>query len=165
MALGSCIETSVTAASDLHNRLILIVEDHEPFRTLCRLTLENDGFRVSEAVDGTEALELIGRERPNLILLDVMMPRLSGWQVAGALLEAPQSEQIPIIFITARTTRADRVRAFDLGARDYVAKPFDPAVLPAVIQTVLDEIDHGERSPAFAETIDSLRAERILGRD
>jgi two-component system, OmpR family, phosphate regulon response regulator PhoB len=165
MALGSCIETSVTAASDQHNRLVLVVEDHEAFRTLCRLTLENAGFRVCEAVDGREALELIGRERPDIILLDVMMPRLSGWQVAGALLEAPQSEQIPIIFVTARTTPAERARAYDLGARDYVAKPFDPAVLPSVIETVLEEIDHGERSGAFAETIDSLRAERILGRD
>jgi DNA-binding response OmpR family regulator len=155
----------VTSASDLHNRLVLVVEDHEPFRVLCRLTLEDAGFRVAEAADGKEALELIARERPSIILLDVMMPRLSGWHVAGALLAAPQSERIPIIFITARTTRADRLRAYDLGALDYVAKPFDPAVLPAVVQKVLDEIDRGERSPAFAETLEALRAERILGQD
>jgi two-component system phosphate regulon response regulator PhoB len=153
------------AADVRESRLVLLVEDHRAFRTLCRLTLEAAGFRVAEAEDGEQALRAVAAERPDVILLDVMMPHVSGWQVAGTLLEDPLSGRIPIIFVTARTAQADRRRAYELGASDYVAKPFDPAVLSEIITKVLDEVDCGERGPDFAESIDTLRAERVLGRD
>ena len=153
------------AAHVRESRLVLLVEDHGAFRALCRLTLEAAGFRVAEAEDGDQALQAVATERPDVILLDVMMPRVSGWQVAGTLLENPASGHIPIIFVTARTAQADRLRAYQLGARDYVAKPFDPTMLPEIITNVLDEVDRGERGPDFAESIGTLRAERVLGRD
>jgi DNA-binding response OmpR family regulator len=143
-------------------RLVLVVDDHAPLRTVCRLSLEAAGFRVAEAADGDEALESIAAERPDVILLDVMLPRVSGWHVAATLLEQRIGDNIPIIFITARTGQPDRVRAFELGARDYLTKPFDPSILPDVIATVVDEIERGERAPEFAETLGALRAERVL---
>jgi CheY-like chemotaxis protein len=143
-------------------RLVLVVDDHAPLRTLCRLSLEPAGFRVAEAADGREALASIAAERPDVILLDMMMPHVSGWRVAASLLDERGGDDIPIIFITARAGQSDRVRAFELGAHDYLAKPFDPSILPEVIARVLDEIERGERDPKFAETLGALRAERVL---
>jgi DNA-binding response OmpR family regulator len=141
-------------------RTVLVVDDHAPLRTLCRLNLEPAGFRVVEAADGDEALAAVSADRPDVILLDIMMPRLSGWKVASALLADEATDQIPIIFITARTGLSDRIRAFELGAHAYLTKPFDPAVLPATITKVLDEIDRGEREADLAETLAALRAEQ-----
>jgi len=144
-------------------RCVLVVDDHAPLRTICRISLEQAGFRVTEAVDGDEALVSIAVERPDVILLDVMMPRVSGWQVAATLLEDRMTDDIPIIFITARSGQADRLRAFGLGAQGYLVKPIDAAVLPGLITAVLDEIERGERDAALADTIVDLRAERVIG--
>jgi DNA-binding response OmpR family regulator len=140
-------------------RKILVVDDHAPLRTLCRLSLEAAGFRVEEAADGDEALAAISAARPDLILLDIMMPRVSGWEVAAALLADHVTDRIPIVFITARTGAADRVRAFELGAQAYLTKPFDPAGLAETVTKVLDQIDRGERDADLAETLASLKAE------
>ena len=78
-------------------RTVLVVDDHAPLRTLCRLNLEPAGFRVVEAADGDEALAAVAADRPDAILLDLMMPRLSGWKVAAALLADETTDQIPII--------------------------------------------------------------------
>jgi DNA-binding response OmpR family regulator len=141
-------------------RTVLVVDDHAPLRTLCRLSLEPAGFRVVEASDGDEALTAIAVEHPDVILLDIMMPRLSGWKVASILLADEATNQIPIIFITARAGLSDRIRAFELGAHEYLTKPFDPAVLPATITRVLDQIERGEREADLAETLATLKAEQ-----
>jgi len=107
-------------------KTVLVVDDDRPMRALCRASLEEAGFRVLEAAGGEEALESVRDERPDLILLDIMMPGISGWEVTSALLADRSTDQIPIIFISARRELADRVRAFGLGAQDYVTKPFDP---------------------------------------
>jgi DNA-binding response OmpR family regulator len=140
-------------------RNVLVVDDHAPMRTLCRVNLEAAGFRVLEAADGDEALAAIRTDRPDLILLDIMMPRVSGWEVAAALLTDSSTDRIPIIFITARTGVTDQIRAFELGAQDYVTKPFDPAGLAATVTNVLDQIDRGERDGDLAETLATLKAE------
>jgi CheY-like chemotaxis protein len=150
------------ASQSREARLVLVVDDHEPMRALCRISLEEAGFRVSEAIDGEEAIRQIAAEPPDVILLDVMMPRVSGWQVAAALLEQPATDNIPIVFITARSGRADRARALALGAWDYLTKPFDPAVLPDVIARLLDEVARGERGGARADALADLRAQRVL---
>lgn len=139
---------------------MLVVDDHAPLRTLCRLNLEPAGFRVLEAADGDEALAAVSRDRPDVILLDIMMPRMSGWKVASALLADESTDKIPIIFITARAGLSDRIRAFELGAHAYLTKPFDPAVLPAAITKVLDQIESGEREADLAETLAALKAEQ-----
>ena len=143
---------------------VLVVDDHAPMRTLCRVNLEAAGFRVLEAADGDEALAAIRTDRPDLILLDIMMPRVSGWEVAAALLADSSTDRIPIIFITARTGVTDRIRAFELGAQGYVTKPFDPAGLAATVTKVLDQIDRGERDADLAETLATLKAELEAGR-
>jgi DNA-binding response OmpR family regulator len=147
-------------SSSFPQRTVLVVDDHEPLRTLCRLNLEPAGFRVVEAADGDEALAAVASDRPDVILLDIMMPRLSGWKVAAALLADESTDQIPIIFITARTGLSDRIRAFELGAHGYLTKPFDPAVLPGTIAKVLDQIERGEREADLAETLATLKAEQ-----
>jgi DNA-binding response OmpR family regulator len=147
-------------SSSSPQRTVLVVDDHAPLRTLCRLNLEPAGFRVVEAADGDEALAAVAADRPDVILLDIMMPRLSGWNVAAALLADEATDQIPIIFITARSGLSDRIRAFELGAHDYLTKPFDPAVLSATITKVLDQIEGGEREADLAETLAALKAEQ-----
>jgi DNA-binding response OmpR family regulator len=148
------------AGASLAPRTVLVVDDDAPLRALCRATLDEAGFRVLEAADGDEALELIASDRPDLILLDVVMPRLSGWAVAAELLEEPATSEIPIVFISGRKEVSDRLRAQELRASGYVTKPFDPAGLATTVGTVLDEIESGERESALAETLTALKAEK-----
>ena len=142
-------------------KTVLVVDDDRPMRALCRASLEEAGFRVLEAAGGEEALESVRDERPDLILLDIMMPGISGWEVTSALLADRSTDQIPIIFISARRELADRVRAFGLGAQDYVTKPFDPTALAITVAKTLAEIDRGERNAALAETLATLRKEQL----
>ena len=142
-------------------KIVLVVDDDRPLRTLCRTSLEEAGFRVLEAADGEQALASVHDEHPDLILLDIMMPGISGWEVTSALLADRSTDRIPIIFMTARTELADRARAFGLGAQDYVTKPFDPRALAKIVAKTLDEIDRGERDAALAETLSALKKEQL----
>jgi DNA-binding response OmpR family regulator len=149
------------SAESVSPKTVLVVDDDRPMRALSRVSLEEAGFRVLEAAGGEEALELVRDERPDLILLDIMMPGISGWEVTSALLADRSTDQIPIIFISARRELADRVRAFGLGAQDYVTKPFDPTALATTVAKTLAEIDRGERDAALAETLATLRKEQL----
>jgi DNA-binding response OmpR family regulator len=149
------------SADPVSPKTVLVVDDDRPMRALCRASLEEAGFRVLEAAGGEEALESVRDERPDLILLDIMMPGISGWEVTSALLADRSTDQIPIIFISARRELADRVRAFGLGAQDYVTKPFDPTALAKTVAKTLAEIDRGERNAALAETLATLRKEQL----
>ena len=142
-------------------KTVLVVDDDRHMRTLCRASLEEAGFRVLEAAGGEQALESVRADRPDLILLDIMMPGISGWEVTSALLADRSTDHIPIIFISARRELADRVRALELGAHDYVTKPFDPAGLAKTVAKTLAEIDRGERDGALAETVAALRKEQL----
>jgi putative two-component system response regulator len=138
---------------------VLVVDDDAPVRLLCRANLEAYGLRVIEAADGDEALEKVHADQPDAILLDIMMPRLSGWEVAAALLGDRSTDNIPIIFISALGGGNERTRAFELGAVGYVTKPFDPAALGPTVVGVLDQIERGERSALIAEKFEALRAQ------
>jgi CheY-like chemotaxis protein len=140
-------------------RTVLVVDDDPGVRMLCRANLEGSGLRVVEAVDGVEAVKQVHAERPDAILLDIMMPRLSGWDVAGTLLNDRATDDIPIIFISALTGPSQRLRALELGAVGFVTKPFDPAILAPTVNEVLDQIERGERSALIAEKLEALRAE------
>ena len=142
-------------------KTVLVVDDHRPLRALCRASLEAAGFQVLEACDGSEALASIRAESPDLILLDIMMPGISGWEVTAALLADRSTDQIPIVFISARSELSDRIRAFELGAQGYLMKPFDPDVLADTVATVLDQIERGERDAGLAETLATLRKEQV----
>ncbi len=124
---------------------MLLVDDESAIRTICRVNLEGDGLAVLEAADGAEAVDVVRAERPSLVLLDVMMPQLDGWTAAEQLLSDPVTRDIPVIFLSARAAREDRLRAQELGAVGYVVKPFDPVLLGTTVRDVLDRIRRGER--------------------
>lgn len=117
--------------------LVLVVEDETALVTLLRYNLEREGFRVAEAHDGEEALVMCAEERPDIILLDWMLPHLSGIEVCRRLRRTPETRDVPIIILTARGEEGDKVRGLDSGADDYVTKPFSPAELISRLRAVL----------------------------
>lgn len=124
---------------------VLVVDDELSLRFLCQVNLEAAGFDVREAVDGEEALQLIEEDAPDLVLLDVMMPRQDGWSVAAELGRNARTRELPIVFLTARADAADLERAYELGAVGYIVKPFDPLALGDTISGIIDRIARGER--------------------
>jgi two-component system alkaline phosphatase synthesis response regulator PhoP len=137
---------------------VLIVDDEAPIRLLCRVNLEAEGMEVLEAGDGPSGLELAKAELPDVILLDVMMPGLDGWQVAEELIDDGSTSEIPIIFLTARAEFRDRARGLDIGGVDYVTKPFNPVELADHVRGLLDRLDRGERDDLRREKLSDLRA-------
>jgi DNA-binding response OmpR family regulator len=132
---------------------VLVIDDERPIRLLCRVNLEAEGMQVLEAPDGPNGIELAQQERPDVILLDVMMPGLDGWRVAEELLDDERTSSIPIVFLTARAELRDRARGLDLGGIDYVTKPFNPVELAPLVRSLLVRVERGEG--------DALRRERI----
>ena len=116
---------------------ILIVEDEAPLLTLLRYNLEKQGFRVEEATDGQEALLRVSENKPDLVLLDWMLPTLSGIEVCRQIRRRPATRDLPVIMVTARTEDQDAVRALDIGADDYITKPFAVEALLARIRALL----------------------------
>jgi two-component system phosphate regulon response regulator PhoB len=116
---------------------ILVVEDERDIAALVAYHLTKDGYRVRTAEGGVEALEAVSAERPDLILLDLMLPGFSGYEVLSDLRRRPELNEIPVIVLTARRDEADRVRGLELGADDYVTKPFSPRELVLRVGAVL----------------------------
>jgi DNA-binding response OmpR family regulator len=122
---------------------ILVVDDEPKIVDIVRAYLEREGYRVLVAYDGQEALATTRRERPDLLVLDLMLPEVSGWDVCRRLrVESP----LPIIMLTARDDTTDKIVGLELGADDYVAKPFDPKELVARVRAVLRRTS-GSRAP------------------
>jgi len=136
---------------------ILVIDDEAPIRLLCRVNLEAEGMEVLEAGDGPSGLDLARAERPDVILLDVMMPRLDGWRVAEHLLEDERTSEIPIVFLTARAEFRDRARGLDIGGIDYVTKPFNPLELAPLVRGLLERLERGERDELRGEKLAELR--------
>jgi two-component system, OmpR family, alkaline phosphatase synthesis response regulator PhoP len=136
---------------------VLIIDDEAPIRLLCRVNLEAEGMEVVEAPDGPTGLEVAERERPDAILLDVMMPGLDGWSVAERLLEEKDTREIPIVFLTARADLRDRARGMDLGGLDYITKPFNPVDLASLVEEVVSAVARGEREQLRSDKIAELR--------
>jgi DNA-binding response OmpR family regulator len=136
---------------------VLIIDDEAPIRLLCRVNLEAEKMEVIDAGDGPTGLEKARNEDPDVILLDVMMPGLDGWQVAEALLEDERTRSIPIIFLTARAEVRDRARGLDLGGIDYVTKPFNPVELAPLVRELIHRVDSGELDEVRREKIAELR--------
>jgi DNA-binding response OmpR family regulator len=136
---------------------VLVIDDEAPIRLLCRVNLEAEGMEVLEANDGPSGLELARSDPPDVILLDVMMPGLDGWQVAEQLLEDERTGSIPIVFLTARAEVRDRARGLDLGGIDYVSKPFNPLELAPLVRELVERVDRGERAQVRRERISELR--------
>jgi two-component system alkaline phosphatase synthesis response regulator PhoP len=142
---------------------VLVIDDEAPIRLLCRVNLEAEGMDVIEAADGPSGLEKARAERPDVILLDVMMPGLDGWRVAEELLDDTGTSGIPIVFLTARAELRDRARGLDLGGVDYITKPFNPIELAPLVTDLLNRVDAGERDELRREKLTELRS--MLERD
>lgn len=110
-------------------RRVLLADDDPALRRLIGTTLGSGDFEVLQAVDGEEALRMAQQQLPELVLLDVNMPKLDGFEVCRLLKREPQTRDIKVVMLTARTTDADRARARDVGADDYFIKPFSPVQL------------------------------------
>jgi DNA-binding response OmpR family regulator len=114
-------------------------------------------MEVLEAADGPSGLVAARRERPDAVLLDVMMPGLDGWRVAEELLDDADTNSIPIVFLTARAELRDRARGLDLGGLDYVTKPFNPVELAPLIREVIARVAGGEREELRRSKLAELR--------
>jgi DNA-binding response OmpR family regulator len=136
---------------------VLVVDDEAPIRLLCRVNLEAERMEVLEAADGESGLETARAERPDVVLLDVMMPGMDGWQVAERLVEDERTSHIPIVFLTARAELRDRARGLELGGVDYITKPFNPVELASVVESLLERVRRGERDELRREKIAELR--------
>ena len=145
------------AMEGLNPTRVLVVDDEAPIRLLCRVNLEAEGMQVLEAADGLAGVEAARAERPDVILLDVMMPGMDGWQVAERLFESDETNQIPIVFLTARAELRDRARGLELGGVDYITKPFNPTELATVVEGLLERVRRGERDELRREKIAELR--------
>ena len=122
---------------------ILVVEDEDALSALLQYNLDKEGYRVSLAADGEEALMLIDERLPDLVVLDWMLPKVSGVEVCRRLRARPETRNLPIIMLTARGEESDRIRGLDTGADDYVVKPFSMSELAARIRAVLRRIRPG----------------------
>jgi DNA-binding response OmpR family regulator len=137
---------------------ILIVDDESAIRLVCQLNLDSVGFQTLEASDGETALALARTELPDLILLDVMLPGIDGWDVAAELASSPETREIPILFLSARSDRSDEERGHEVGGLGYIRKPFDPNELIDRVQEVLERARRGEREALRREWQERLRS-------
>jgi two-component system alkaline phosphatase synthesis response regulator PhoP len=137
---------------------ILIVDDESAIRLVCQLNLDSVGFETLEASDGESALALARTELPDLILLDVMLPGIDGWEVAEELAAEPETRDIPILFLSARSDRSDEERGHEVGGLGYITKPFDPAALIDRVRDVLERAGRGEREALRSEWQERLQA-------
>jgi len=122
---------------------VLVVEDEDALATLLHYNLDKEGYRVSVAADGEEALTQVNEQLPDLIVLDWMLPKVSGIEVCRRLRGRADTRNVPIIMLTARSEESDRIRGLDTGADDYLVKPFSMTELTARIRAVLRRIRPG----------------------
>jgi len=146
---------------------VLIVEDEAPLVTLLRYNLEKEGFQVCDAADGEDALVQIAERRPDVVLLDWMLPLVSGIEVCRRIRRSPENRALPIIMLTARGEESDRVRGLDSGADDYVVKPFSTSELVARLRAVIRRAQPsgGEEVLHFADVRMDLAAHRVSRAD
>ncbi len=122
---------------------VLVIEDEDALSALLQYNLDKEGYSVSIAADGEEGLVLIDERAPDLVVLDWMLPKVSGVEVCRRLRARPETRNLPIIMLTARGEETDRIRGLDTGADDYVVKPFSMSELAARIRAVLRRIRPG----------------------
>jgi two-component system KDP operon response regulator KdpE len=138
------------ADDSLKNRVVLVVDDEERMAHFVRLNLEQDGFQVVEAYRGLDAIQKMRDSMPDLILLDIMMPDIDGFE---ALQMIREFSSVPVIMLTAKGEEEDKVRGLELGADDYITKPFSPRELSSRVKAVMRRAEMGTASPTH-EMID-----------
>jgi CheY-like chemotaxis protein len=140
-------------------RRILVVDDEPDVLLLCRVNLEFEGYEVVEAADGEAALERLREQRVDAVLLDVMMPRMDGWQVLEAIKADEDLADVPVVMLTAKVQDQDQIRGWSQGAAEYITKPFSPLALSQVLQDVLatDPEEEERRRQMILEKLHLLR--------
>jgi CheY-like chemotaxis protein len=118
-------------------RRVLVVDDEPDVLLLCRVNLEFEGYEVVEASDGEQAMERLSEQTFDVMLLDVMMPKMDGWQVLEAVKADDELKDLPVVMLTAKVQDQDQIRGWSQGAADYITKPFSPLALSQVLQDVL----------------------------
>ena len=136
---------------------VLVIDDEAPIRLLCRVNLEAADMTVLEAENGPAGLAAARSERPDVILLDVMMPGMDGWQVLEQLLADERTREVPIVFLTARAELRDQARGLELGGVDYITKPFNPVELAPLVVDLLARVERGEGEQLRGERLAELR--------
>ena len=134
---------------------ILVVDDERPIVEAVQYNLEKSGFRVLSASDGAQALEVCARELPDLVILDIMLPKMDGLEVCRQIRQDPRMRRIPIVMLSVKGDETDKVVGLELGADDYLTKPFSPRELLARVKAVLRR-GHTDAPPELFE-LDSLR--------
>ena len=144
---------------------ILVVDDEHNIVELARLYLANESYRVIEAGDGESALELAHTQQPDLMVLDIMLPKLDGWEVCKQLRK--EGNELPIIMLTARDDDVDKIVGLEIGADDYMTKPFNPRELVARVKAVLRRTEAQPRQPRVITVgpmcLDRARREATIG--
>ncbi|TVR72978.1 MAG: DNA-binding response regulator [Sphaerobacteraceae bacterium] len=143
----------------MRKQLVLVADDDAPILRLVRTKLQADGYGVITAMNGKEAVELFERERPDIVVLDLMMPVMDGYD---AMQQIRQSANVPVVILTARSAAPEKIRGLDLGADDYVTKPFNPDELSARISAVLRRASGSQ--PASSQLLDYGRLTIDLSR-
>ena len=131
---------------------ILIVEDEPDIRKLVNYNLAQERFKVLEAEDGEQGLKIVQRDKPDLVILDLMLPGLSGMELCKILRERSETERLPVLMLTAKAGEADRVVGLEMGADDYLAKPFSPRELVARVRAILRRVESAKQTdqlPAY----------------
>ncbi len=145
---------------------ILVVDDEPNIIELARMYLEQEGFRVQSASDGAKALEMIARQPPAVMVLDLMLPEVDGWDVCRRVRAGSAAPDLPIIMLTARDDDVDKIVGLELGADDYVTKPFNPRELVARVKAILRRTRRAAQPQAPVHvgdlTIDPARHEVIV---
>jgi DNA-binding response OmpR family regulator len=145
---------------------ILVVDDAANIIELAQMYLEQEGFRVESAVDGAAALDVIARQPPALMVLDLMLPEVDGWEVCRRVRAGKQVPDLPIIMLTARDEDVDKIVGLELGADDYMTKPFNPRELVARVKAILRRAQPAAQTPGPIHvgdvSIDPARREAII---
>ena len=128
---------------------VLVVDDEKDITALVAYHLEREGFRVLQAHDGLQALELVKRERPHLLVLDLMLPHLSGLDVCRRLRKDPDTARLPILMLTAKAEETDKVLGLELGGDDYLTKPFGPRELVARVKALIRRSEETQEEEVF----------------
>jgi len=132
----------------MNKERILLVDDEKKLVNIIKINLEDAGYEVIPAFDGKEALERVSELKPDLVVLDVMLPKIDGWEVLSHLRNNPRTKPIPVIMLTAKSEGISKLFGFDLGADDYVTKPFDIAELVARVSAILRRFRLSKKSAA-----------------
>jgi two-component system phosphate regulon response regulator PhoB len=143
--------------------VVLVVEDETSLMTMLRYNLEKEGYRVTEAADGEEAMTVASETPPDAVILDWMLPRMSGVEVCRQLRRRPETRNVPVIMLTARSEEADKVRGLNVGADDYMTKPFSMVELLARVRALLRRAKPSQAKGqlSFADIVMDLDAHRV----